>query len=76
MAASISEYVRRIRRAREAELGRQPHRAAKLFAEFQDRILFGTDSEAVLQMYATTSGGSKRPTNIFPTGIIRDEADG
>jgi predicted TIM-barrel fold metal-dependent hydrolase len=38
--------------ARQAELGRQPRRAAKFFAEFQDRILFGTDSEPVAGMYA------------------------
>src|SRR5262249_50018886 len=33
--------------ARQAELGRQPHRALKFFTEFQDRILFGTDAEPI-----------------------------
>ncbi len=30
--------------AREAELGREPRRARKFFLEYQDRILFGTDT--------------------------------
>jgi predicted TIM-barrel fold metal-dependent hydrolase len=38
--------------AREAELGRQPRRARQFFLEFQDRILFGTDSEPDPKMYA------------------------
>jgi predicted TIM-barrel fold metal-dependent hydrolase len=38
--------------AREAELGRQPRRARQFFVEFQDRILFGTDSEPDERMYA------------------------
>jgi hypothetical protein len=33
--------------ARETELGRQPRRARKFFLEYQDRILFGTDSECM-----------------------------
>lgn len=37
--------------AREAELGRQPRRALKFFQDYQDRILFGTDSEPVPEMY-------------------------
>jgi len=37
--------------AREAELGREPRRAAKFFHDNQDRILFGTDSEPVEEMY-------------------------
>jgi len=37
--------------ARQAELGRQPRRAAKFFQDYQDRILFGTDSEPVPEMY-------------------------
>ena len=37
--------------AREAELGREPRRAAKFFHDYQDRILFGTDSEPVEEMY-------------------------
>jgi uncharacterized protein len=38
--------------AREAELGRQPRRARQFFMEFQDRIMFGTDSEPDARMYA------------------------
>jgi predicted TIM-barrel fold metal-dependent hydrolase len=38
--------------AREAELGRQPRRARQFFMDFQDRILFGTDSEPDPKMYA------------------------
>jgi predicted TIM-barrel fold metal-dependent hydrolase len=38
--------------AREAELGRQPRRAGKFFQQYQDRILFGTDSEPGEKMYA------------------------
>ena len=37
--------------AREAELGREPRRTAKFFQDYQDRILFGTDSEPVAEMY-------------------------
>jgi predicted TIM-barrel fold metal-dependent hydrolase len=38
--------------AREAELGRQPRRARKFFLDYQDRIMFGTDSEPEEKMYA------------------------
>jgi uncharacterized protein len=38
--------------AREAELGRQPRRARKFFLDYQDRILFGTDSDPDEMMYA------------------------
>jgi predicted TIM-barrel fold metal-dependent hydrolase len=38
--------------AREAELGRQPRRARKFFLDYQDRIMFGTDSEPEDKMYA------------------------
>jgi len=38
--------------AREAELGRQPQRARKFFLDYQDRILFGTDSAPEQEMYA------------------------
>lgn len=38
--------------AREAELGRQPRRARKFFLDYQDRILFGTDSDPDENMYA------------------------
>lgn len=37
--------------AREAELGRQPRRALKFFQDYQDRILFGTDSAPIPAMY-------------------------
>jgi predicted TIM-barrel fold metal-dependent hydrolase len=37
--------------ARQAELGRQPRRARKFFLEYQDRVLFGTDSELTEAMY-------------------------
>jgi predicted TIM-barrel fold metal-dependent hydrolase len=38
--------------AREAELGRQPRRARQFFMDFQDRILFGADSEPDPKMCA------------------------
>ena len=38
--------------ARQAELGRQPRRAGKFFQKYQDRILFGTDSDPEEKMYA------------------------
>jgi uncharacterized protein len=37
--------------AREAELGRQPGRAEKFFQDYQDRIMFGTDSDPEEGMY-------------------------
>jgi predicted TIM-barrel fold metal-dependent hydrolase len=37
--------------ARIAELGRQPYAARRFFLKYQDRILFGTDSAAGLDMY-------------------------
>jgi len=37
--------------AREAELGRQPRRTYKLFTEFQDRVMFGTDNSFEAGMY-------------------------
>jgi predicted TIM-barrel fold metal-dependent hydrolase len=52
--------------AREAELGRQPRRAAQLFAEFQDRILFGTDSDPVPEMYANYFRWLETPDEYFP----------
>jgi predicted TIM-barrel fold metal-dependent hydrolase len=42
--------------ARIGELGRQPRRARRFFAEFQDRILFGTDA---------VPGGVDTPQQIF-----------
>jgi predicted TIM-barrel fold metal-dependent hydrolase len=38
--------------ARQAELGRQPTRAREFFQQYQDRILFGTDSDPEEKMYA------------------------
>jgi predicted TIM-barrel fold metal-dependent hydrolase len=38
--------------ARQAELGRQPRRAGKFFQQYQDRILFGTDSDPEEKTYA------------------------
>ena len=38
--------------ARQAELGRQPRRARKFFLDYQDRIMFGTDSVPEEAMYA------------------------
>ena len=37
--------------AREAELGRQPHRAREFFIKYQDRIMFGTDNGMDEAMY-------------------------
>ena len=52
--------------ARQAELGRQPRRAAKFFAEFQDRILFGTDAEPVPEMYANYFRWLETDDEYFP----------
>ena len=52
--------------ARQAELGRQPRRAAKFFAEFQDRILFGTDSEPVPAVYANYFRWLETGDEYFP----------
>jgi predicted TIM-barrel fold metal-dependent hydrolase len=52
--------------AREAELGRQPRRAAKFFEEFQDRILFGTDAEPVPEMYANHFRWLETDDEYFP----------
>jgi predicted TIM-barrel fold metal-dependent hydrolase len=37
--------------AREAELGRQPRRTRKLFMDYQDRVMFGTDNTPDVDMY-------------------------
>jgi len=37
--------------AREAELGRQPHRTRDLFLKYQDRVMFGTDNGVTEEMY-------------------------
>jgi predicted TIM-barrel fold metal-dependent hydrolase len=52
--------------AREAELGRQPRRAIEFFKEFQDRILFGTDSEPVPDMYANYFRWLETSDEYFP----------
>lgn len=37
--------------ARQAELGRQPRRTREFFLKYQDRVMFGTDSEVSEAMY-------------------------
>ncbi len=52
--------------ARQAELGRQPRRAAKFFAAFQDRILFGTDADPIPEMYSTFFRWLETDDEYFP----------
>jgi predicted TIM-barrel fold metal-dependent hydrolase len=52
--------------ARQAELGRQPRRSQKFFADYQDRILFGTDSEPELPMYANYFRWLETADEYFP----------
>jgi len=52
--------------ARQAELGRQPRRAAQFFADFQDRILFGTDAEPRPEMYASYFRWLETDDEYFP----------
>jgi len=52
--------------AREAELGRQPRRSAQFFTEFQDRVLFGTDSEPEPPMYANYFRWLETSDEYFP----------
>jgi uncharacterized protein len=52
--------------ARQAELGRQPRRARKFFLDYQDRILFGTDSEPEEQMYANYFRWLETADEYFP----------
>ncbi len=52
--------------ARQAELGRQPRRARQFFAEFQDRILFGSDAEPVPEMYANYFRWLESEDEYFP----------
>jgi predicted TIM-barrel fold metal-dependent hydrolase len=69
---AVSEWLRKYPNmyvelgARQAELGRQARRAAKFFAEFQDRILFGTDSEPVPEMYANYFRWLETDDEYFP----------
>jgi predicted TIM-barrel fold metal-dependent hydrolase len=51
--------------AREAELGRQPRRARKFFLDYQDRIMFGTDSEPEEAMYANYFRWLETPDESF-----------
>ena len=52
--------------AREAELGRQPRRASKFFLGYQDRIMFGTDSEPEEAMYANYFRWLETADEYFP----------
>ena len=52
--------------AREAELGRQPRRAAKFFREFPDRIMFGTDAQPVAEMYGNYFRWLESEDEYFP----------
>jgi uncharacterized protein len=52
--------------ARQAELGRQPRRARKFFIDYQDRILFGTDSEPEEAMYANYFRWLETADEYFP----------
>ncbi len=52
--------------AREAEMGRQPRRAGKFFLDYQDRILFGTDSDPEEQMYANYFRWLETADEYFP----------
>jgi predicted TIM-barrel fold metal-dependent hydrolase len=52
--------------ARQAELGRQPRRAGRFFREYQDRILFGTDSEPETAMYANYFRWLETADEYFP----------
>jgi uncharacterized protein len=52
--------------ARQAELGRQPRRTLKFFRDYQDRILFGTDSEPEKAMYANYFRWLETHDEYFP----------
>jgi predicted TIM-barrel fold metal-dependent hydrolase len=45
---------------------RQPRRAAKFFEEFQDRILFGAEAEALPEMYASYFRWLETDDEYFP----------
>jgi predicted TIM-barrel fold metal-dependent hydrolase len=68
----VSEWLRKYPNmyvefgAREAELGREPRRAAQFFNEFQDRIMFGTDAEPVPEMYANYFRWLETGDEYFP----------
>jgi|SRR5208283_258247 len=52
--------------ARQAELGRQPRRAYKFFLDYQDRMLFGTDSEPETAMYSNYFRWLETGDEYFP----------
>jgi len=52
--------------ARQAELGRQPRRSHRFFLDYQDRILFGTDSEPETAMYANYFRWLETADEYFP----------
>jgi predicted TIM-barrel fold metal-dependent hydrolase len=52
--------------AREAELGRQPLRSRKFFTDYQDRILFGTDSEPEEETYSNYFRWLETVDEYFP----------
>jgi predicted TIM-barrel fold metal-dependent hydrolase len=52
--------------ARQAELGRQPRRAGKFFRDYQNRIMFGTDSEPEEKMYANHFRWLETGDEYFP----------
>jgi uncharacterized protein len=52
--------------ARQAELGRQPRRSRRFFVDYQDRILFGTDSEPEEAMYANYFRWLETGDEYFP----------
>jgi predicted TIM-barrel fold metal-dependent hydrolase len=52
--------------AREAELGRQPRRARRLFLKFSDRIMFGTDEGAQVSMYQNYFRWLETDDEYFP----------
>lgn len=52
--------------ARQAELGRQPGRSRKLFEDYQDRIMFGTDADPDEAMYASYFRWLETNDEYFP----------
>jgi predicted TIM-barrel fold metal-dependent hydrolase len=76
---AVSEWLRKYPNmyvefgARQAELGRRPRRAKKFFTEFQDRILFGTDTEPVPEMYASYLRWLETEDEYFPYWSYPDQ---
>ena len=52
--------------AREGELGRQPRRVRKLFLQYPDRIMFGTDEGASEEMYRNYFRWLETEDEYFP----------